>query len=132
MALGFRLEQKQSLQLVMTPQLQQAIKLLQMSNLELREFVEAAFRHIGIEIAWRGKGLEETGADTANGRVLVEIDPRYFRPTEVDNLLGDPSKAREKLGWRHTIGFEDLVRDMVEADRAGIAREHNLGPGERR
>ena len=98
----------------------------------VREFVEAAFRHVGIEIAWRGKGLEETGVDTANGRVLVEIDPRYFRPTEVDNLLGDPSKAHEKLGWRHTIGFEDLVRDMVEADRAGIAREHNLGPGESR
>ena len=98
----------------------------------VREFVEAAFRHIGIEIVWRGKGLEETGADKADGRVLVEIDPRYFRPTEVDNLLGDPSKAREKLGWRHTIGFEDLVREMVEADRAGIAREHNLGPGDRR
>ncbi len=98
----------------------------------VREFVETAFRHAGVDIAWHGKGLEETGVDKANGRVLVEIDPRYFRPTEVNSLLGDPSKAREKLGWRHTIGFEDLVREMLEADRAGIAREHNLGPGDRR
>ncbi len=69
--------------------------------------------------------------NAANGQVLVEIDPRYFRPTEVDALLGDPSKAREKLGWRHTTSFEDLVREMIETDRAAVAREHNLGPGGR-
>ncbi len=97
----------------------------------VREFVEIAFRLGGIEIGWRGEGLEETGVNAANGRVLVEIDPRYFRPTEVDALLGDPSKAREKLGWRHTTSFEDLVREMIETDRAAVAREHNLGPGGR-
>ncbi len=98
----------------------------------VRDFVAAAFRHTGVEIAWRGSGVEETGVDDANGRVLVEIDSRYFRPTEVDFLRGDTRKAYEKLGWRHTTGFEELVREMVEADRAAIARDHNLGPGERR
>ena len=97
----------------------------------VREFVEIAFRHSGIEIAWRGTGVEETGVDAQSGRVLVEVDSRYFRPTEVEALLGDPSKARRVLGWHHTTGFQDLVREMIEVDRASIAREHNLGPGER-
>jgi len=82
----------------------------------VREFVEKAFAHIGRTIAWRGKGAEEKGVDARDGRVLVEVDPRYFRPTEVDLLLGDPTKARTKLGWRHTTSFEALVREMVEAD----------------
>ena len=97
----------------------------------VREFVEIAFRHSGIEIAWRGTGVEETGVDAQSGRVLVEVDSRYFRPTEVEALLGDPSKARRELGWHHTTSFQDLVREMIEVDRAAIAREHNLGPGER-
>jgi GDPmannose 4,6-dehydratase len=97
----------------------------------VREFVEIAFRHSGIEIAWRGKGVEETGVDAQSGRVLVEVDTRYFRPTEVDALLGDPSKAREQLGWQHSTNFQDLVREMIEVDRAAIAREHNTGPGDR-
>ena len=97
----------------------------------VREFVEIAFRHSGIEIAWRRQGVEETGVDAQSGRLLVEVDPRYFRPTEVDALLGDPSKAREELGWQHTTNFQDLVREMIEVDRAAIAREHNTGGGDR-
>ncbi len=97
----------------------------------VREFVEIAFRHSGIEIDWRGQGVEETGVDARNGSILVEVDSRYFRPTEVEALLGDPSKARRELGWHHTTSFQDLVREMIEVDRAVIARDHNLGPGAR-
>jgi GDPmannose 4,6-dehydratase len=82
----------------------------------VREFVERAFAELGIEIGWKGAGVEERGFDKKTGRVLVEIDPRYFRPTEVDLLLGDPSKAFKKLGWKHTIEFPQLVSDMVASD----------------
>ena len=92
----------------------------------VRSFVELAFRHIGVTVDWRGAGLAEQGLDAADGRVLVEIDPRYFRPTEVDHLQGDARKARTKLGWRPKTSFEDLVREMVEADRAAIARRDDL------
>jgi GDPmannose 4,6-dehydratase len=98
----------------------------------VREFVEAAFQHVGIRLEWQGQGMEERGLDAQDGRVLVAIDPRYFRPTEVDFLQGDASKAQAKLGWRHSISFDELVREMMEADRAAVAREHNLGAGERR
>ncbi len=94
----------------------------------VREFVEKAFAHIGRSLIWRGSGRDEKGIDAADGRLLVEIDPRYFRPTEVDALVGDAAKAREKLGWRHTTTFEALVTEMVEADlaavRAGQHRSH--------
>lgn len=83
----------------------------------VREFVELAFGHVGMKIGWRGEGVDEKGIDEATGRELVEIDKRYFRPTEVEFLLGDASKAHEKLGWRHKTGFEDLVGEMVKADR---------------
>jgi GDPmannose 4,6-dehydratase len=89
----------------------------------VREFVARAFAETGIEIAWKGHGLDEKGLDARTGRVLVEIDARYFRPTEVDVLLGDPSKAQAKLGWRHQTSFGDLVREMVEADRIAVKRE---------
>ncbi|HXY35778.1 MAG TPA: GDP-mannose 4,6-dehydratase, partial [Planctomycetaceae bacterium] len=82
----------------------------------VREFVERAFATIGMLLTWRGSGLDEQGID-ARGIRRVAIDSRYFRPTEVTSLLGDPSKARERLGWKHTIGFEQLVREMVQADR---------------
>jgi GDPmannose 4,6-dehydratase len=82
----------------------------------VREFVELAFAEIGCAIAWRGEGVEEEGVDAAAGRVLVRIDSRYFRPTEVQFLLGDASKARNKLGWRHRTAFEELVREMVRTD----------------
>jgi GDPmannose 4,6-dehydratase len=89
----------------------------------VREFVEQAFAHIGRTIVWRGTGSEEKGIEKTTGEVLVEVDPRYFRPTEVDELLGDASKARSKLGWRHETTFDSLVRDMVESDLTAVLRE---------
>ena len=82
----------------------------------VREFVEIAFSHVGRRIEWRGAGLAEQGIDAATGDVLVEIDPAFFRPTEVELLLGDPGKAFRKLGWKHTTPFQVLVREMVDAD----------------
>lgn len=82
----------------------------------VRTFTEKAFRKIGIDIEWRGEGVEEVGIDASNGRELIVVDPRYFRPTEVDLLLGDSSKAREKLGWRHTTHLDELVAEMVKED----------------
>ena len=89
----------------------------------VRELVQLAFRQIGVEIAWLGDGPAEVGIDAATGAVRVEIDPRYFRPTEVDLLIGDATKARERLGWRHEIGLEALVAEMVTEDLALMARE---------
>jgi GDPmannose 4,6-dehydratase len=89
----------------------------------VREFVELAFRHVGINIAWRGSGVEEKGVDDATGRPLVEVDPRYFRPTEVDLLLGDASKARTELGWRHRITFQQLLAEMMREDLLAVSRE---------
>jgi GDPmannose 4,6-dehydratase len=89
----------------------------------VREFVEKAFAHVGIAIEWRGAGVEEEGVDAATGRVLVKVDPRYFRPTEVDLLIGDPSKAKRKLGWQHETGFEALVSEMVAQDLITIEKE---------
>jgi GDPmannose 4,6-dehydratase len=91
----------------------------------VREFVEFAFAEAGKTIRWQGSGVEEKGYDAESGAVLVEVDARYFRPTEVDLLLGDPTKAREKLGWQATIRFEDLVREMVRSDLDVVAGEHN-------
>jgi GDPmannose 4,6-dehydratase len=88
----------------------------------VREFVELAFQAAGRRIEWRGKGLEEQGVDAKTGDILVAIDPRYFRPTEVDELLGDASKARAKLGWTNRTSFGELVNEMVEADRAALRR----------
>ena len=92
----------------------------------VREFVEAAFAHVGRTIEWRGSGLDEKGIDASDGRVLIEIDARYFRPTETDLLLGDPSKARRRLGWHHKVSFNDLVREMVDADLRAMRREGAL------
>ena len=82
----------------------------------VREFVERAFSEIDRTIVWSGKGVDEVGKDKKTGDVLVKIDPRYFRPTEVELLIGDPSKAHEQLGWKHTTSFADLVKEMVAAD----------------
>src|SRR3981081_1772703 len=87
----------------------------------VREFVEAAFAEVGRSVEWRGKGMEETGVDKKSGKTLVRIDPVYFRPTEVDLLIGDASKAREKLGWKPKTTFAQLVKEMVAGDLA-IAR----------
>lgn len=89
----------------------------------VREFVEVAFGEVGRTIAWEGLGTDEVGRDARTGKVLVRIDPHYFRPTEVELLLGDASKAFEKLGWKHTTPFHELVSEMVTADLAGIERE---------
>lgn len=90
----------------------------------VREFVERAFAETGIVIQWEGQGVEEIGRDAQSGAIRVRIDPRYFRPTEVDLLLGDSSKAYAKLGWRHRTPFVDLVKDMVRADLETVPREH--------
>lgn len=82
----------------------------------VREFLQQAFVHVGIELKWQGQGLDEKGIDKATGKILVGIDSRYFRPTEVEFLLGDPSKAKEKLGWQPKVTFKELVKMMVEAD----------------
>ena len=89
----------------------------------VREFVEAAFAETGTKLSWRGSGVDESGVDDASGRVLVKIDPRYFRPTEVEQLVGNPAKAHERLGWRHTTDFSDLVSEMVREDLKVMAQE---------
>jgi len=82
----------------------------------VRTFAELAFAELGMELEWVGSGVEEKGIEKATGRVLIEVDPRYFRPTEVDLLQGDPSKAKRVLGWEPKVKFHDLVRMMVQAD----------------
>jgi GDPmannose 4,6-dehydratase len=82
----------------------------------VREFVELSFSVIGVKISWNGNGIEEQGIDEKTGKVLVEIDPRYFRPKETDLLLGDPTKAHKILGWQHTTSFNQLVHEMVKSD----------------
>jgi GDPmannose 4,6-dehydratase len=82
----------------------------------VRDFVTWAFADTGVEMEWRGTGVDEKGYDKATGKCLVEVDKRYFRPTEVELLLGDPSKAREKLGWQHEVSVRDLAAEMVRAD----------------
>lgn len=89
----------------------------------VREFVEKSFAQVEVEIDWQGKGVNEVGICRKTGRTLVRVNERYFRPAEVDLLLSDPTKAREKLGWTHTTSFEDLVREMVESDLKTIAAE---------
>jgi GDPmannose 4,6-dehydratase len=89
----------------------------------VREFIEIAFDQIGRQIEWRGEGIGEQGLDAKTGDVLIAVDPRYFRPTEVDLLLGDPTKAREKLGWHHRTNFKDLVREMVQSDLVEVLEE---------
>jgi len=96
-------------------------------NHSVREFVELAFARVDRKVEWRGAGLEESGVDAGSGDVLVKIDPRYFRPTEVDSLLGDAKKAFDRLGWRHTTPFEQLVTEMVDADLKNVAEEKRPG-----
>jgi GDPmannose 4,6-dehydratase len=89
----------------------------------VKEFVERAFAEVGTELVWRGAGVEEVGLDRRSGRVLVEVDPRYFRPTEVDILIGDAGKARRELGWQATTPFDALVREMVAEDLETVAED---------
>ena len=90
----------------------------------VREFCTIAFRYSGIELEWKGEGLDEKGIDKATGKVLVEVDPKYFRPAEVQTLLGDPTKAKTILGWNPCkTSFENLVRIMVESDRTLVRKQ---------
>ncbi len=96
----------------------------------VREFVERAFNEVGIELEWHGSGVGEKGLDKKTGNVLLEIDPRYFRPTEVDFLFGDPTKAKQKLGWQPKVSFQDLVKMMVQKDVEAARKDiavKNLG-----
>jgi GDPmannose 4,6-dehydratase len=82
----------------------------------VREFTELAFKEVGIDIAWEGNSVNEKGINKNNGKVLVEIDEKYFRPAEVEVLLGDPSKAERELGWKREVSFQALVSEMVSHD----------------
>ena len=85
-------------------------------NHTVREFAHLTFQELGIELEWKGKEVNEEGIDSATGKVRVGVDPYYYRPTEVDQLLGDASKAKENLGWETNISFDELVKIMVKAD----------------
>jgi GDPmannose 4,6-dehydratase len=91
----------------------------------VREFAELAFAAVGMPLEWRGQAENEVGVDSKTGAVRVRIDPMYYRPTEVDLLIGDPSKARAKLGWRHRVSFKELVADMISADRIAVRKEQD-------
>jgi len=95
----------------------------------VKYFAELAFKTVGIDLVWEGSGVNERGIDTATGKSLVEVDPRYFRPTEVDLLLGDPSKAKEKLGWASKVTVEELAREMALADLELFKRDKYLLDG---
>lgn len=92
----------------------------------VREFVETAFAHAGIEIVWRNSGINEVGEDRTTGRIIVKINPQFFRPAEVDILLGDPAKAEEKLKWKRKISFGDLVKRMVDHDMTLVNKEMKI------
>jgi GDPmannose 4,6-dehydratase len=96
----------------------------------VRHFCDLAFAEAGIALEWRGTGVEEVGIDRASGRTLVRVDPEYFRPTEVDLLIGNPAKAQRKLGWTHTVELPELVREMVASDIA-VMRDEPAPPGPR-
>lgn len=91
---------------------------------KVRDFVVRAFAEVGVELTFTGDGVDEKGIDAKTGRVLVEVDPRYFRPAEVDLLIGDPAKAQRVLGWRHETSWEQLCTEMVRADLVAVAKEH--------
>ncbi|MCT4582674.1 MAG: GDP-mannose 4,6-dehydratase [Flavobacteriales bacterium] len=92
----------------------------------VRHFVDLAFERVGISLRWEGEGVNEKGIDTKTGNILVEVDPKYFRPTEVDLLIGDPTKAQQELGWKHNYELVDLVHEMVDEDVKVFRREKIL------
>lgn len=94
----------------------------------IRDFCNMTFKELGVDIEWQGKGVDEKGLDAKTGKVIIEVDPRYFRPAEVDLLLGDSTKAREKLGWKPKYDLQTMVKEMVEEDmkeakKAKVLRE---------
>jgi GDPmannose 4,6-dehydratase len=92
----------------------------------VRDFAELAFKYVGIDLEWEGEGVNEKGIDKNTGKVIVEVDPKYFRPAEVDLLIGDSSKAKNELGWAPMVRFEELVKVMVEADLKSIEENRDI------
>ena len=97
----------------------------------VREFVDLAAKEVGIQIRWQGEGVDEKGYDIASGKCIVAVDPRYFRPAEVETLLGDPTKAKDKLGWVPQTSFQELVSEMMredlkEAQRDELVKQHGF------
>ncbi|KKG07355.1 GDP-mannose 4,6-dehydratase [Methanosarcina sp. 2.H.A.1B.4] len=90
----------------------------------VREFTELTFKELGIEVIWQGEGIEEVGIDASTGKIIVEIDPGYYRPTEVELLIGDPSKAREKLGWQSKVKMGELVKIMIKSDEEEVLKNY--------
>ncbi|MHB8860740.1 MAG: GDP-mannose 4,6-dehydratase [Minisyncoccota bacterium] len=99
------------------------------TQFSVRDFCTAVFKELGTEIIWQGAGVDEKGIDAKTGKVIIEIDPNYFRPTEVESLLGDTTKAREKLGWKAEISFEALVKEMVATDLEEAQKDVHLEKG---
>ncbi len=95
----------------------------------VREFVEKAFSHVDIKIKWEGEGAGEKGRNAETNDIIIEVDKKYFRPTEVEVLLGDPGKAKKELGWEHKYTFDELVKEMVEADVKLFERDKYLLDG---
>ena len=95
----------------------------------IRSFVQKAFAEVNIDIEWKGEGIDEKGIDKATGKVLIEVDPKYFRPTEVELLIGDPTKAQTELGWKHECSFDQLVKEMMAADLELFKRDRHLLDG---
>ncbi|MBQ6180584.1 MAG: GDP-mannose 4,6-dehydratase, partial [Ruminococcus sp.] len=89
----------------------------------VREFVETAFKHVGIEVQWQGEGVDEIGIDKATGKTIVKVNKKFFRPAEVDILLGNPEKAEKALGWKREISFSELVERMVKNDLDRVEKE---------
>ena len=98
-------------------------------TVSVKYFAEQAFKELDIDIEWRGEGVEEKGIDKKSGEIIIEVDPKYFRPTEVDLLMGDPSKAKEELGWEHKYTVEELAKEMVLADFELFKRDKYLLEG---
>jgi len=95
----------------------------------VREFCELAFKEAGIDLEWQGDGLNEKGIDKKTGNILVEVDPRYFRPSEVESLLGDPTKAKKKLKWKPKVSFQELIKEMVSSDLEEAKKDMHLKDG---
>lgn len=95
----------------------------------VRDFCQSAFKEAGIDLGWQGQGIDEKGIDKKTGKIIVEVDPRYFRPVEVESLLGDPSKTKEKLGWQPKISLEELIKEMVSFDLEEAKRDVHLKNG---
>jgi GDPmannose 4,6-dehydratase len=95
----------------------------------IREFTERAFAQVGVTLEWSGSSVDEVGTDAKNGKIVVSIDSAYFRPTEVDLLIGDASKAREKLGWNPTCDLQQMIEEMIKSDLEEARKDQHLHSG---